>query len=203
MPRRIDVLDRQFFGGAGVGFGDVSLGLFPGRLPRGALEAAAFAPELDVDRRRYRGCQSGPVELQIGILRFDRLPDFLRERLAPNFDLRRRPEPEQNPGSGLAGSIRGGLEQVIRFVTALVARDFHVRHSGATPPYFLYVLYFLFWARAGFLVLAFGFGALRAGGAGRAGFFAARTGAGFGATATTGRLAGVASRLRWTSANRT
>lgn len=200
MPRRIDLLDRQFFGGAGVGVRDVSLGLFPGRLPRGALEPAAFAPELDVDRRRRRGRQSGPVELQIGILRFDRLPDFLRERLAPHFHLRRRPEPEQNPGSGLAGSIRGGLEQVIRFVTALVARDFHVRHSGATPRYFLY---FLFWARAGFLVFAFGFGALRAGGAGRAGFFAARTGAGFGATTTTGRLAGVASRLRWTSANRT
>jgi hypothetical protein len=96
MPRRIDVLEHQFFGGAGVGLGDARLGLFPGGLPRGALEPAAFAPGLGVERRQRRGGQPGPVELKIGILRFDRLPDFFREWLAPDFDLRRRPEPKQN-----------------------------------------------------------------------------------------------------------
>lgn len=112
MPRRIDVLERQLFGGAGAGIGDLRLGLgfFPGRLARGALEPAAFAPELGFDRRSRRGGQPGPVEREIRILRLDRLTDFLRERLAPDLDLRRRPEPEQNPGSGLPGSIRAGLE---------------------------------------------------------------------------------------------
>jgi len=105
MSRRIDVFDGQFFRGAGLGIGDVRLGLFPGRLSCGALEPASFAPELNVDRRRRRGHQSSPVELEVGILRLDRLPDFLRERLAPDFHLRRRPEPEQKPGSRLPGSI--------------------------------------------------------------------------------------------------
>src|SRR4029077_2258950 len=153
----------------------------------------------DVERRRRRGHQPCPVELQIRILRFDRLADLLREGLAPDLDLRRRPEPEQKPGSGLPGSIRGRLDQVIRFVTALVAGDFHVRHGGATLRCFLY---FLFWARAGFFVLAFAFGALRAGGAGRGAFFTSRAGAGFGA-ATTALLVATASRLRCTSVNRT
>jgi hypothetical protein len=53
MPRRIDIVDRQFFGGACVGIGgDIRLGFFPGRLPRGALEPAAFAPALGLERRR-------------------------------------------------------------------------------------------------------------------------------------------------------
>jgi hypothetical protein len=52
MPRRIDVVDRQFFGGARFRLGHVRLGLFPGRLPRRTLEPAAFTPALGVDRRR-------------------------------------------------------------------------------------------------------------------------------------------------------
>ena len=52
MPRRIDVVDRQFFGCARFGVGDVRLGLFPGRLPRCTLEPAAFTPALGIDRRR-------------------------------------------------------------------------------------------------------------------------------------------------------
>jgi hypothetical protein len=52
MPRRIDIVDRQFFGGARVGIGDIGLGLFPGCLPCGALEPAAFAPALGLEGRR-------------------------------------------------------------------------------------------------------------------------------------------------------
>jgi hypothetical protein len=52
MPRRIDVLDGQLLGGARAGVGDIRLGLFPGRLPRGAFEPSAFAPELDVEASR-------------------------------------------------------------------------------------------------------------------------------------------------------
>jgi len=98
VPRRIDIVERQFRRAIGVGIEDLWFGLFPGRLTRGALEPAPFTPELNVGRRRRRRHQSGPVELEIRILRLDRLSDFLREGLASHFDLRRRPEPEQNPG---------------------------------------------------------------------------------------------------------
>jgi hypothetical protein len=52
MPGRIDVVDRQFFGGARFGVADVRLGLFPGGLPSRTLEPAALTPALGIDRRR-------------------------------------------------------------------------------------------------------------------------------------------------------
>jgi hypothetical protein len=52
MPRRIDIVDRQFFGGDRIGIGGIRLRLFPGRLPRGALEPPSFAPALGLERRR-------------------------------------------------------------------------------------------------------------------------------------------------------
>src|SRR5262249_58744885 len=61
---------------------------------------------------------------------FDRVPDFFREGLSSNFDLRRRPEPVQNSGPRLPGAIV--LEQVVRLVAALVARNFHIGHGGIT-----------------------------------------------------------------------
>jgi hypothetical protein len=78
VSRGVDVIDRQFFGAVGVDLGNFRLGL--GRFPRGltlsALEATTLAPALDVRRRKLNGHQPRPVELQIRMLRFDRLPDF-------------------------------------------------------------------------------------------------------------------------------
>jgi hypothetical protein len=81
VSRRVDVVDRQFFGAVGVDLGDLRLGFglgrFPRRLTRGALEATTLAPVLDVCRRRLDGHQPRPVERQIRILRLNRLTDFL------------------------------------------------------------------------------------------------------------------------------
>jgi hypothetical protein len=70
VPRCIDVVDRQLFGAAGNGRGDLSLRFrrFPGRLSRGTLEPAALTPSLDVEGRRLRGHQPRPVESQVRIL---------------------------------------------------------------------------------------------------------------------------------------
>jgi hypothetical protein len=105
MPRRIDIVDREIFRAVGFGFYNLGLRLFPRRLPRRALEATALAPSLDVDLRRLYRHQSRPVELQIGILRLDRLPNLFRERLPSDFDLRRGSEPEQQARPRLSGAI--------------------------------------------------------------------------------------------------
>ena len=204
VPRRFDVIDRNIFrnifantlSADAVGFDGLRLRRFPRRLACCAFEPPALPPSLDVDRRRLNGHQPRPVEFQIGVLRFDRLSDLFRERLASELDLRRCPEPEQNPGTRLLRAIRRWLEEVVRLVAALIARDLQVRHGGAA------FRYFLFWARAGFFVLTFGFGALRGGGAVRAGFLRLRAAAGLEAIAT-GCFAAGTSRFRCTSVKRT
>lgn len=146
VPWRFEVVHRRVFGRAVVvGLWSLRLTLrfrrFPRRLACSAFELPTLPPSLDVDWRRLNRHQPRPVESQIRILRFDRLPDFFRERLASDLDLRRRPEPEENPRTRLLRAIRRGLEQVVRLVAALVARDLQVRHSCNL---LLAICYFLF-----------------------------------------------------------
>src|SRR5262249_22938976 len=87
---------------------------------------------LDISGRRLYRHQTRPIERQIRMLRFDRLPDFFREGLASDFDLGWCPEPEKQARPRLFGAIRRRLEQVVRLVAAFVARDLQIRHGRAT-----------------------------------------------------------------------
>ena len=185
-------------------------------LTRGLLGPPPFAPVFRVGRRNRRRHQTGPVERQPGILRFDRPPHFVGKRLAADFDLRRRAKPEQHTRTRrLAASLRCWARRArnvripaCRAKTSDKARCCYLRFCALADLLELVRLRGL--ARSGgfraglafatFLTRLRGLAARRL--CARLGLFATRGAAGRSTRSRRVRT-GAVSRLRWTSVNRT
>jgi len=88
----------------------------------GPFGASTFTPLLVFSWRRNGGGDNrGPVEGQVGILRFDAASSFFVKGRAPYPDARRSPIPVQNPLARRLPSPRLGVNEINAFVTALVS----------------------------------------------------------------------------------
>ena len=168
----------------------------------GTFRSSPLAPFLRVSRRNRRVDNFLPVEGDPGILRLERPPERVVERLPSDLDVGWGTKPVEDARADLASTVRRRLDEVKVLVAAFVASEAEKSHTAisyrlSAIGYFFFFFTVFLTARAGFGARTgfgfFGVAAGRGGGTGLTGAFAG------GFVRTTG---GGASLLRWTSVKR-
>src|SRR5690349_19572328 len=127
-------------------------------LPGSPLGAPALAPLVDLGRRNRRLENLAPVERHVGILRLERAPDVVVERLAADLHVGRRTEPVKDPRPRLPAAVRRRLDEVEVLVAPLVAGKAEKSHAVSTVDQRrLFVAFFLVLAAFAFFAVFAGF----------------------------------------------
>ena len=92
-----------------------------GRTLCGALRAPALAPLVGIGRRNRRLDNRSPVELDAGVLQFERLAHAGIERLPSHLHVRRGAKPVEDALAYFSPTIRRRLNQIEILDAALVA----------------------------------------------------------------------------------